>query len=70
MDNLDTQFEELIVRLNKAEARVVELESDVNKLKATNVFANNVIDDLKPYSVNQRQMVNSYLKYTNQDKRQ
>ena len=32
----DQQFEELMIRLNKAEARVIELESDkyVNNIKA------------------------------------
>ena len=52
-----------IKQCNAFEKEVIELKSYIAKLKSTMVFANNVIDDLKTYSVNQRQMVNSYLEY-------
>lgn len=39
MTSLDKQFEELITKLNKAEARIIELESDewINRVKATGI---------------------------------
>lgn len=45
------------------EEHIYHLDSDIKKLEKQLALAEGVIDNLKPYSVNQRQMVNSYYKY-------
>lgn len=53
---------------DKPHRLVYDLCSEVERLQKQLLLAESVVDKLKPYSVNQRQMVNSYHKYKLENK--